>query len=393
MTLGNYGSDEYGSSPYGSIYPPYGLDVVTALSPTLVRVRYTALFDPSFPALLSVANYTIPGLTIFAVALESAQTVLLTTSPQLEIVYTLTIGDARGYFGQPLDPNLDERTFLGVPVAPSFFAVATRKTRVRAVFSEVMLQNVALTDPTQYGVTDLSGNVVPVISADAEQPDDVRSVVLTLGADLVDENHYQVTVSSLILTFTGKNITPDTALFQWVENVLQTSIPLDRFSGEVQNGLYGIHGGLVFFSPALVTPAANSIIQIDEVDVCTRAFDEYHFPVPLDPPVLYTHGVGIVPTPNVTTLNSDAILWAKFPRVSDATFLVNNRETDTLPTAVDGPATAYLLEPWDPAFVSLLNNTNWKLFDNAGNPPAYFITANNLAPIPPGPPVTIILEP
>lgn len=390
--IGPYGSGEYGSGPYGSAFPPYGLESATALTPTLVRVRYTALFDTSFAPLLSTANYSIfPTLVVHSVILESAQTVLLVTDPQSEIVYTLTIAEARGYFGQPLDPALNSVVFLGVPISPTFFAVATRKTRVRAVFSEAMLQNASLTDPSQYELADLNGNLVPIISVTAEQSSNVRSTVLTLGADLVDERHYRLTTLSGIITATLKALSPDTSVFQWVENTLRAEIPVDQFSGEVQNGLYGIHNGLVFFSPALVTSAANSVIQVEEVDVCTRAFDEYHFPQPIDPPVLFTYAGG--PPPPLSTLNSSAVLWVGFPRLMDARFELVDRPADTIPPPVDSRCIATLTERWDPTFISLLNNTNWKLFDNAGNPPAYFITANNLAPIPPGTTTTITLEP
>jgi len=388
--LGPYGSGEYGLGPYGGAYPPYGLESVTPLTPTLVRVRYTAIFDTTFPPLLSIANYSVfPSLIIHTVVLESAQTVLLITDPQVEIVYTLTIDEARGYFGQPLDPALDSRTFLGIPLSPTFFAVATRSTRVRAVFSEPMLQNSALTDPAHYVLTDLSGNSISVLAVETEQGVDVRSIVLTLGSNLADERHYQLTVLTGIVTVTSRPLSPDTSVFQWIENALRVSIPLDQFSGEVQNGLYGIHGGLVFFSPALVTAAANSIIQVDDVSVCTKAYDKYRFPIPVDPPVLFTYGVG----GTVTTLNSTASLWAKFPRLCEATLNLENHLNDTVPIPEDGPCDATFRETWDLSFVSLLNNVSWKLFDNAGTPPVYFITANNLVPIPPGAVVTVNLEP
>jgi hypothetical protein len=333
---GNFGSDEYGTSPYGGAYPLFGLETVTPLTPTLIRVRYTALLDLSFPELTAPGNYSIfPSLTVHAVAVESAQTVLLVTDPQVDIVYTLTIGDARGYFGQPLDPSLDSRTFNGLPIAPTFVAAATRNNRVRAVFTEPMLQNAALTDPGQYVLTDLSGNAIPIVSVTTEQSSDVRSVVLTLGATLVDERHYRLTTLSGIVSADNDPLSPDTSVLQWVANALRTQIPIDQFSGEVQNGLYGIHGGLVFFSPALQSAAANSIIQVEQVDVCTRAYDEYHLPQPLDPPVLFTHGAGLLPTP-VTTLNSTAVLWAKFPRLIEARFDLTNLFADTLPTPVDG---------------------------------------------------------
>lgn len=391
---GNYGSDEYGVSPYGGAYPPFGLESAVSLSSTSVRVRYTALFDSSYLPLTDPSNYSIsPSITVTSVVIESAQSVILITSPQTDVVYTLVIDQARGYFGQSLDPDLDSVTFNGLPASPTFHAVATRATRVRAIFTEAMLQNAALTDPSEYTLSDLSGNLVVISDVEVEQVTDVRSVVLTLATDLEDEHHYRLTVSTSILTFDGDSISPDTSVFQWVSNALRTQVSLEDFSGEVQGGLYGVHGGLVFFSPALVNSAANSIIQVDSVEVCTKAYDEYHFPSPIDPPVLFTYGAGVVPTPTVTTLNSTAVTWAKFPRLVDATMTLSDLQEEEMPAAVDGPCDATLTETWDLDYVSLQNNTAWKTFDNAGEPPIYFKTADNLAPIPPGATVTINLQP
>lgn len=364
--IGPYGSGEYGAGPYGSAYPPFGIESATALTNTLVRVRYTALFDAAFPPLLSVSNYSIsPALTILAVALESAQTVLLTTNPQNQVVYTVTVQEALGYFGQPLDPNLDEAMFQGILALPSFIAIATSKTRVRAFFSEVMLQNPSLTDTSQYVLTDLNNNPIPILSVVQEQATDVRSTVLLLGADLTDERHYRLTLlNGIVSEWTLTPVNPDTSVFQFVSNPLTQSIPVNLFSGEVQNGLYGIHGGLVFFSPALVNSAANSIIQVEEVTVCTKAYDEYHFPQPLDPPVLFTHGAGVTPTPGVTTLNSTAALWAKFPRLVEARFEIGFLPSDTVEPPQDTSVSIVMSEQWDLSYVSLLNSTSWRTFDS-----------------------------
>lgn len=375
LSLGEWGQDGYGNSPYGGAHPPYGLLSAEALTPTLVRVRYTAMFDATFPDLLALFNYSIsPPITIHSISIESAQSVLLNTDQLTGSAYTVTIDDARGYFGQPLSPYLKSQSFLGVPSTPTFFAVATRKTRVRVVFTNVMLQNAALTNPLQYQLTDLNGTSISILSVEAEQTSDVRSTVLVLGGDLVDERRYQVTTLSGIMTETLSILNPDTSVFQWVENTLQTTIPVTDFSGEVQNGLYGIHGGLVFFSPALQTSAPNSIIQVEEVDVCTRAFDEYHFPQPLDPPVLTTYGLSNWALPPITTLNSDASLWAAFPRLVDAKFELtmpapqpggpDTLTTDHVPAPVDPICDITLSETWDPTYVSLLNVTSWRLFDN-----------------------------
>jgi hypothetical protein len=150
---------------------------------------------------------------------------------------------------------------------------------------------------------------------------------------------------------------------------------------------------LVFFSPALETAAANSVIQVDQVDVCTRAYDEYKPPKPIDPGVLFTHGLDVTPVQGTTLNNAGIVLWVGFPRLVDAKLELTDTREDTLPAPVDGPADAILTEAWDLAYVSLLNNVAWKLFDNAGEPPTYFKTADNLAPIPAGTVTVINLQP
>lgn len=373
--LGAYGEDSYGGSPYGGAFPPFGLESATALSSTRVRIRYTAMVSAGFPPLLQVSNYLIsPSIVIHSVVLESAQSVLLDVEPLTAAAYTVTISAARGYFGQPLYPQLHSAQFLGVPSEPTFYAVATGKRRVRAVFSEPMQSNAALVDPAQYGLSGLDGVSVPITSVVPEQTSEVRSTVLQLAEDLVDERHYRLTVQSGIVSIAlSAPVSPDTSMFQWVDNPLRTQIPVGEFSGEVMGGLYGIHGGLVFFSPALETAAANSVIEVEQVDVCTRAYDEYHLPQPLDPAPLRTHGAGLVLTPTVTTLNSaDWVLWAAFPRLVDARFDLSMGTTtvpleDVVPTPTDeAGASATLVEIWPPGRVSLLNATEWKLFEPDG---------------------------
>lgn len=62
----------------------------------------------------------------------------------------------------------------------------------------------------------------------------------------------------------------------------------------------------VFFSPASEQAAANSVIQIESVDVCTIAYDAYVIPLPVDPPPLFTYGPPFDTgnTSNVTIRNS-----------------------------------------------------------------------------------------
>jgi hypothetical protein len=140
----------------------------------------------------------------------------------------------------------------------------------------------------------------------------------------------------------------------------------------------------VFFSPSLDVAAPNSAIQVDSVSVCTRAFDVYTPPAPLDPNPLYTWSNN-GPAGN---LGAGIVLFTTFDRLLGARLDLNIKPSDALGPYVDGPAVAILAQPFDPAYVSLLNNSYWNTFPGT----VTFITANNLAPIPPGPTVVITLE-
>jgi hypothetical protein len=372
--VGAYGVDSYGGSPYGSSLQSYGIESATVLSSTQVRIRYTAMFDPGFPLLLSIANYSItPPLVVDFIVLETAQSVVLHTEPLAAILYTVTISAARGFLGQPLDPALNSAQFTGVLVEPSFYAVATGPTRVRAVFSEPMLPD-SFADLAEYILTDSNGTPVAITSITIEQsdPDPARSIALVLGEELVHARHYRLTVLSGVVSLTHAPVVPNTDSFQYVGNLLQTQIPVPEFSGEVLYGLYGIHNGLVFFSPALENSAANSIIEVDQVDVCTRAYDEYHPPQPLDPRALLTHGLDLVPTPAVSVINSvDWVLWAAFPRLVEARFDLGMGSSefpleDTVPRPTDDWASLTVTRIWPPGRVSLLNGMPWKLFEVDG---------------------------
>lgn len=395
--FGQFGVDPFGTSPYGSILAPFGIQSAVALNPTFVEVTFTALVDFTFAPNLDPANYSIPGLTVLHVAEQTAVAVTLIVSPpQSNIPYTVTMTSARSALNAPLDPSLASATFTGFPVNATFFAVPTAPNRVRAVFASPATNDANLSNPANYTLTDLNGSAISILSATPEQATSPTSVLLVLGANLRGQNYYQLTISSLIRTFNGLQILPATSVFEWAPGTGNFTVPLNAFSGEVSGGLFGNPAGLVFFSPALNTLAANSVIQVDEVDVCTTAFDTYHFPPIIDPPTLFTYGGSIVPTPTPDpyVLNA-AVCWAPFPRNFEAQFTFNftgATNIEPMPHASDGPCTATFREPWDHTRVGLLNNTDWKLYDHAATPPFYFITAANLTAIPPGPTVVIPLE-
>jgi hypothetical protein len=253
-----------------------------------------------------------------------------------------------------------------------------------------MRQDANLTDPTNYTLKGIQGGVIGIDTVTEEQSTNVLSLVLTTTAPLHTTDWYAVRVSSDVKTISGLSIEPNTQVFQWIQAPLRAEIGLDKFTGEVRGGLFGTPEGLVFFSPALDVPAANSVIQIDEVDVCTRAFDVYTPPEIPDPPVLFTYRAGVSPP----VIGGGCVLWAPLPRLSEARLDLALKPSDVVRHAEDGPAAFTFREPWDHAYVSLLNNPAWSLYDGTlRTGPAYtFKTASNLAPIPPGPNTTIVVE-
>lgn len=393
--MSGYGQDVYGTDPYGleASLLFFGVDSAVSLGPTTVRVVFNSTVNFLIAPVLNPANYVIgPTLAVHAVIAESPTSVLLTTDPQSAVTYTVTVGDAVNIpDGIHLDPGHNQALFSGFDDI-SYTAVAISSTRVRLIFNQPMLHEPALTDPSNFAIVTIPGSSLTVSEVILEQSVNTVSLALTLSTPLRSTNYYQITVSNLHAQ-EGSPVNHPVATFLWVAEPTTVSIPVSDFSGEVQNGLYGIHNGLVFFSPALVTSAANSIIQIDEIDVCTKAYDQYHFPQPIDPIPLYTFGGGVVPTPYPTFLNS-AVLWAPFPRLFEARFeLGMDKLQDRVPAPVDGSVSATFQQQFDPSRVSLLNDTAWRLFNNTGlSVPPTFITAANLTPIPPGPTTILILN-
>ena len=390
---GRFGIDGFGSSPYGGGILSYQVVGGAAQNPYSVVVGFNLVIDVSFPAFLAPSNYSVPGLTVSAAAFESPTSVRLFTTAQSYSLYTVTVAQARSAAGVYLDPLHKTATFTGIGGAPGYISVGTARRRVRLVFSEAMRQNSDLTHITNYTVTDIHGHALTILSVTPEQSSNVLSVILTLASDMRTTEWYVTSVNALVVTESGGlSVLPGTQKFQWVEDTGQFSLALDRFSGEVQGGLFGTPAGLVFFSPALNVPAANSSIQVDEVSVCTTAYDTYVMPQPIDPAALYTYG-GPIPPP---TLLGGTVLWAPFPRLVEARFeltFTGPSMVEFMPEAVDGPCTATFREPWDHNYVALLNNPAWMLYDNsAPTTPPIFICAANMAPIPPGPMSTIVLE-
>ena len=412
---GGFGSGPWGGSPWGGFSGEAAavgpVDVIesvpvsdsvtigltlrvssaNAQNPFWVRVNFSANLDPGYLPNFQSTSYSIAGLSVNSVFPgPTASSVLIVTSEQGPVIYTVVVSDAQSVAGDPIDPVDNFALFAGYPVQPTFYATAQSRSKVQLTFSTEMLQNAAYVDPTSYTVMDLNGVNIPILSAEAVGTTPNRRLALEVGTFLISGGYYVATiVSPLVQTSANLTIDPPSDLFQWAETprpqgARQMDIKISDFSGEVSGGILGEPDGLVFFSPSLNAPAPTSAIEVEEVSVCTRAYDVYTPPGPIDPVPLYT----FTPGAPESTLGG-AVLFTTFDRLLGAKLNVSLNPLDSFGPYTDGPAAAILSETWDPAYISLLNNSFWTTFDGSGNP---FILANNLAPIPPGPIQVITLQ-
>lgn len=412
MAKGGFGGGSWGGDAWGGssgINPPQNvyetvifsesLDVLVpllvvnaqALNAFLVEVTFSHNLDYSYAPVLSTNNYSSDqGLSISGVSLSpTANTVRLVTSEQGPLTYNLTVVDGRSTPGDPLTPSDQVFAFPGFPIAPRFFATAQSRTKIQLVFSTEMLQNTEFSDVASYSVTDLGGTPIAITSATIFGPTPVQRLTLELGADMDPGGYYVVTILDPNVQTTGAlPIYPDNDLFQWAEAAAfvdgePLSVAFSAFSGEVSGGLLGEPLGQVFFSPALEASAADSSIQIDEVSVCTRAYDVYTIPSLPDPEPFATYG-----GPNLTTIG-DHVLWAPAERLGLARINLTDLREETMPTTADGPADATLVETVDANRAAFLNVPGYTLFPGAANSlnsllldgVGEYITVGNVVPL------------
>lgn len=369
----------------------FEVEDAAATSSTQVRVDFTSAYDTDEG--LTPSNYTIPGLDVIGVSPASSKSVILTTTPQdPELTYTVTVSeDVEGFGGDPLDPENNIASFEGYS-ATSFTARAQSPQKVQLTFSNEMDLNEAFTDPSNYTLIKVDGTSVTVTAVEATGLENSHAS-LTLGDSLEPNNTYNVTVSPNVRTIGDDFVSPDTAIFTWTPYA-PSPIVLDfeRFSGEVSGGLLGQPAGQVFFSPAFEQSAANSILEVDQVSVCTRAYDTYEFPELPDPPILYTF-----PAPNSpqtsSLLNGTTILFAPAERQGLARVNLTCLPEDAYTPPVDGPADATLVETIDITRAGFLNDVRWETFPADTAEIGVFTTADNLTPIGPGPTSNINLQP
>lgn len=400
----SFGSGTLGSSPYGGKSLLFQVDSASSWSAFIVVVTFSEPPDLTDPETTNPANYFIqnlePGTLIgFPQQVLSApdvNSVYLVTPQQEYIQYSVTVNNlVSSESGTTVDTVLNTAEFTGQPVFEGGLVVkAVRANAVNIVLDFPMIVDAALLDPANYSVIELSGAPIPVVSVVPNTPSNATRIVLELGLPLRSSVPYNVTVGPAVHRLGGGSLYPSSGVVVWVSRALFTRVPFSSFSKELTSSnldadpniaaLFGEPDGLVFFSPSLKTGGApNSSIQVDDVSVCTTAFDTYRFPQPIDPKPLFTYNAF-----NTTSYLNGDVLFTDFYRLGEARHTLRNRPQDAIGSVTDVGAMMVLTEVWPPARVALLNNPGWALFDGVAPPPYDFVTADNMLPFPvpvPGP--------
>lgn len=385
---GGFGGGAWGGLPWGGAGSPPVVQVVyetvatseslfvlvplkvlaaQAIGPFLVRVDFShdLDFDPLGPT-LEPTNYTFPAgpsLDVYDVAPgPGSKSVVLQTSEHQSLIYTLEVVAARSVPGDPIDPLNNTYTFPGWPIVPAFYATAQSNTKVQLTFNTEMAQNAAFTDPANYTIIAISGVPIVVSSATPSGPTPIKRVALELASDMDPGGYYVATIDTAagIQASNGYPFYNEDSLYQWArqESSGPVVVNVSSFSGEISGGLLDQPAGQIFFSPALEVAAANSSIQLDEISLCTRAYDTYTFPTLPDPTPLTTFG-GVV----TTLLNdTDNVLFASAERLGLFRANLTDTQTETMNAVVDGPADAELVETVDINRAGFLNVPKYTLF-------------------------------
>jgi len=382
--IGQFGTGPYGLGSYGGLFAEsFRLLSAESLNSYTVVLQFNAPLNLSYAPNYLPVNYVIPGLTVSRVTQNPSNptSVILRTSKQQYILYTVTVLDVQNIQADTPDPQHRFAEFTGYSLTARFNARALAANRIRLFFYQPMLADNVLRHHNSYAVQNENGVYNPVLSATLEQPSNVTSVVLTLQNNLVSTEWYRVDVSGLIKTVGGLSVIPRSATFQWVSRPPSVQVGIDKFTGEARGGLFGNPMGQVFFSPALEEPLANSAIEVEEVAVCTTAYDSYTVPQPIDPFPLYTWKKH----QPLRGLGAGVVLWGAFPRLMDAKFDLVSRYEDEAEPPSDGAVSL----SFSYSSYTTLNSNRWTLHAPYNENP--FQTASNLSPMGPDMLVSMVL--
>lgn len=369
----SYGSAPFGSSPYGGDKTGFQLIRAKAINPHTVRLTFTEQPDPGASSTFDPLNYAIQkvvggvpttSLTVQRVVIDPDDPLSLqvfTLEPYEYSIYQVTVNPSvTSDTGQSIDLESNTARYSGYPVQGLLQAQALRARAILVLFGQEMVAEAELTLTSNYVVADAGGNLIPVTSVTPNSLVNPTRVTLELGASLAFPRFYTLTVSDQVLSVQGLMVLPAASAIQPYNPNKLARIPLASFTGEVHSELFGNPEGLVFFSPSLIPSGApNSSLQVDEVDVQTRAYDRYVFPdQPEEPKTLYTYKYRFG---EVTRLNRNA-LFARFGRQSQVKMRVSDLREDTLAAPTDALRSQTTIERYNPDLVAFLNNPGFLTF-------------------------------
>lgn len=281
--------------------------------------------------------------------------------------------------------------FIGLQQIPTIIAGAQSPTRVEVVFSVAMSVDSNFLSGASYTITAATGSTyIPVLSVTPSGPLPLRRAILELGIPLDSKQYYFLTVALSVVSLTGDPADPNFTEFQWMDMtasvfVRPLVIPIKDFSGEVRGGLLGNPDGQIFFSPAYEDVDSTSTIELEQLSVCTKAYDEYHLPDPPDPVPLLTWGPGIS-----SVIGPGSALWAPFDRMGLPRMDLEVLSADDFQPAYDFNLQATLVETIDITKGGFMNDLRWGTFPATGK--TVFTTAANQSPIGPGPTTQLKLD-
>lgn len=369
---------------------PFRVASVVSLSPTLVKIDFSGFPDPNHMGNFDLVNYSIAGLTISNVdPYGHGKSVILQTSTQSQTLYTAVVNPTpnavKGLGGDKLDPLLNTGTFQGALAPASFTATLQGRRKIRLQFSEPMNFDARFTARGNYQLVGLDGIGIAITSIGQSGSDNTRGEIL-LAEDLVPFEIYSLEIGSQVKTVTGRCMFPEDASLEWSERAARRiRVEFDRFSGQAASGPVGARGG-VFFSPAFGASTPNSVIEIESVSVCTRAFDVYTVPAIPDPVPLFTFpGPSLGASALLGAMGG--VLRASAHRLGQAEMSLGDSRADALGIPVDAAPVGTLAEPIDITRASFLNDGRWRTEPGTGASLGPFRTADNLTSIGTGPTV------
>jgi predicted RNA-binding protein with TRAM domain len=137
-------------------------DVTAAASTTSTQIVVTFDAAPNAAQAMTLANYSIPGLTLSGTPALAGSTVTLTTSPQASTSFTVTVQNiTRATDAEPL--SAPTAAFTGRPPFDVASAVSTSNTSLQIVFDAAPNAGQA-TNINNYNVPGLALTNVPVLA-------------------------------------------------------------------------------------------------------------------------------------------------------------------------------------------------------------------------------------